>query len=61
MMMDQELDKIEDKIDMVEINTSPAREHVGKIERIFSGSRNEAKPLCRTSLLRYSPARSSSI
>ncbi len=31
-MMDQEFDKIEDKTDMVEINTTAAREHVGKIE-----------------------------
>jgi hypothetical protein len=31
-MRDQEFDKIEDKTDMVEINTTATREHVGKIE-----------------------------
>ncbi len=31
-MMDQESDKIEDDIEMVEINTTAAREHIGKIE-----------------------------
>ena len=32
-MMDQEFDKVEDTCKMVEINTTTAREQVGKIER----------------------------
>jgi hypothetical protein len=31
-MMDQEFNKIEDNIKMVKINTTAAREHVGKIK-----------------------------
>ena len=31
-MMDQEFDKVEDACDTVEMNTTAAREHVGKIE-----------------------------
>jgi hypothetical protein len=31
-MMDQEFDKIEEKTDMVEITTTAAHEHIGKIE-----------------------------
>ena len=31
-MMDQEFDKVEDACEMVEINTTAAREHVCKIE-----------------------------
>ncbi len=34
-MMDQECDKIKDEIKMVEINTTPACKHVGKIERFI--------------------------
>jgi hypothetical protein len=32
-MMDQEFNKIDDKTDMVEINTNAACEHIGKIDR----------------------------
>ena len=32
-LMDQEFDKLEGKLDLVEINTTAAREHVGEIER----------------------------
>jgi hypothetical protein len=34
-MVDQEFDKIEDEINMVEINTTAACEHIGKIERFI--------------------------
>jgi hypothetical protein len=34
-MMDQEFDKIEDEIYMVEINTTAARKHVGKIKHFI--------------------------
>jgi hypothetical protein len=34
-MMDQEFDKVEDACNMVEINTTAAREHVGEIERFI--------------------------
>jgi hypothetical protein len=34
-VMDQEFDKVEDKIDLVEINTAAAHEHVGEIERFI--------------------------
>ena len=30
-LMDQEFDKLESKLDLVEINTAAAREHVGEI------------------------------
>ena len=33
--MDQEFDKVENKISLVEVNTSAAREHVGEIERMI--------------------------
>ena len=33
--MDQEFDKVEDEVGSVEINTTAAREHVGKIERMI--------------------------
>jgi hypothetical protein len=35
MMMDQEFDKIEDNIEMVEINTTATRKHVGEIEQLI--------------------------
>ncbi len=34
-MMDQEFDKVKDACEMVEINTTVAREHVGKIKRFI--------------------------
>ncbi len=34
-MMDQEFDKVEEACDMVEINTTAAREHVGEIKRFI--------------------------
>jgi hypothetical protein len=34
-MIDQEFDKIEDDIKMVEINTTATREHVGEIEQFI--------------------------
>jgi hypothetical protein len=34
-MMDQEFDKVEDACEMVEINTTAAREHVGEIEHFI--------------------------
>ena len=34
-MMDQEFDKVEEACDMVEINTTAARKHVGEIERFI--------------------------
>ena len=32
-LLDQEFDKLEGKLDLIEINTTTAREHVGEIER----------------------------
>ena len=32
-LMDQEFDKVESEVDLVQINTTAAREHVGEIER----------------------------
>jgi hypothetical protein len=34
-MMDQEFDKVEDKINFVEINTTAAREHIGEIKQFI--------------------------
>ena len=32
-LMDQEFDKVKDKMPLLELNTTAAREHVGEIER----------------------------
>ncbi len=44
-MMDQEFDKVEDTCEMVEINTTAAREHVGKIERLIRRIKEHSRAL----------------
>jgi hypothetical protein len=44
-MMDQEFDKVEDACEMVEINTTVARKHVGKIERFIRTIKERSRAL----------------
>ncbi len=44
-MMDQEFDKVEDACEMVEINTTAAREHVGKIKRFIRTIKERSRAL----------------
>ncbi len=44
-MMDQEFDKVEDTNEMVEINTTAAREHVSKIERYIRPTKECSRAL----------------
>jgi hypothetical protein len=44
-MMDQEFDKIKDKINMVEINTTAACEDVGKIECLIRTIMEDSRAL----------------
>ncbi len=44
-MMDQEFDKVEDKNNMVEINTTAASKHVGKIERYTRTIKEQSQAL----------------
>ncbi len=52
-MMDQEFDKVKDTCDMVEINTTVAREHVSKIERFIRTIKERSRAL--VSDLPYTP------
>ncbi len=44
-MMDQEFDKVKDACKMVEINTTAARKHVGKIERFIRTIKERSRAL----------------
>ncbi len=44
-MMDQEFNKVEDACNMVEINTTAAREHVGEIERFIRTIKERSRAL----------------
>jgi hypothetical protein len=44
-MMDQEFDKVEEACDMVEINTTAARKHVGEIERFIRTIKERSRAL----------------
>jgi hypothetical protein len=52
-MMDQEFDKVEDACDMVEINTTAAHEHVGKIKHFIRTIKERSRAL--VSDLPYTP------
>ncbi len=52
-MMDQEFDKVEDACDMVEINTTVERKHVGKIKRFIRTIKEPSRAL--VSDLPYTP------
>jgi len=51
-LMDQEFDKVKDKMPSVEVNTTAAREHAGEIERGIRLVKKDAEGLallCRPS------------
>ncbi len=52
-MMDQEFDKVKDACNMLEINTTVAREHVGKIEHFIRTIKERSRAL--VSDLPYTP------
>jgi len=53
--MDQEFDKVENEIGLVEVNTSAAREHVGEIERMIRVIKERARGISATLPYSYLP------